>query len=293
MLVGRNVSSALFFAVMVGCVLWDVFTRFHVFPILVFLVSSLAILEATALVRKTGAEMRPWRLGCWALVMMFVFDGWLGEMQHLHVIVIVGLMLLFVQAMTQPIRGGIGSVGTALMCSVWIGVGFGSILTLWSWDGPQGISREGRYLIVFLMPVAMFQDIAAMWTGSLLGRRKLAPVLSPHKTVEGAIGGLLGSGLMGLVLWFIYSFFKDDTRGVPLCEFFTWWDALLLGLLFGGVGQLGDLSESLLKREAGVKDSGWTGTAHGGVLDVFDSLLFCAPTMALYAWTRGLWMFSG
>jgi CDP-diglyceride synthetase len=97
---------------------------------------------------------------------------------------------------------------------------------------------------------------------------------------------------MGLILWGVYECFRKSQQGMPLSEFFLWWDALALGLLFGSVGQLGDLSESLLKREAGVKDSGWTGTTHGGVLDVFDSLLFCAPLMFLYAWARGLWMFA-
>lgn len=291
MLLGRNSSSLLFFCLIAACVLFDLFTRLHIFPLLMFFAATVAVHEATGLLSASGA--RPWRLGVWALVMAFVFDGWHGGLQHIDVITAVGFMGLFVFRLFGPVRGAAASVGGGLLCALWVGLGFGSTLALWSWNGPEGLTREGRYLVVFLLPAAMFQDVTAMWVGCSLGRRKLAPTISPHKTIEGSVGGLLGSVAVALLIWFIYSFFHTARQGTPLRELLTWWDALVLGLLFGTVGQLGDLCESLLKREAGVKDSGWTGTAHGGMLDIVDSLLFCAPVMYLWAFARGLWMFSG
>ncbi len=290
MTIGRNLSSLLFFLLITGCVLWDLFTHLHVFPIVVFLGATVAVVEVSKMTRAMGA--RPWTLGIWVLVMLLVGDGWQGKLAHAEIIIMAAVLLLFAQALTRPIAGALASVGGGLLTALWIGLGFGSLLALWSWNGLDGATREGRYLVVFLMPVAMFQDIAAMWTGAALGKHRLAPTLSPHKTVEGAIGGLLGSALMAMVLWGIYSTFETAHEGLPLRNFLTWWDALALGLLFGSVGQIGDLCESLLKREAGVKDSGITGTAHGGVLDVVDSILFCAPVMYLWAWVRGLWMFG-
>ncbi|HZI92935.1 MAG TPA: phosphatidate cytidylyltransferase, partial [Patescibacteria group bacterium] len=118
--------------------------------------------------------------------------------------------------------------------------------------------------------VVWLSDAAAYVFGSLLGRHKLAPMLSPGKTVEGAIGALMvavGATLVAKVWFFRKLGFTD---------------ALCLGLLMGGAGMIGDLAESLLKRSAGVKDSGWLFPGHGGMLDRADSLLFAAPVLFYY-----------
>jgi phosphatidate cytidylyltransferase len=287
----RYLSSAIFAVLITACVISEIYSPIQFIAILIFLVSIPASLEMTKLIDVTGA--RPWRIGALALTLALVFDGWIGRLEHVGQFSIVALMGTLAWAMARPARGAMASVGATLLAAIWVGIGFAAILALWGWNGPGGDSREGRYLVVFLLPVAMFQDIAAMLAGAKWGRTQLAPVLSPNKTVEGSLGGFFGSILMALIIWSIYWLFTNDERGVPLRNFFAWHDAAILGALFGSVGQLGDLAESLLKREAGVKDSGWTGTGHGGVLDVVDSLLFCAPAMLLYGWARGLWMFSG
>lgn len=290
MQIGRNSSSVLFAGLITACVAFDLFTRLHVFPLVIFLAATAAIHEATRMAHRTGA--RPWRLGAWALVMFFVLDGWHAALTHADIILMVGLIGLFVHAVTHSVRSAFASVGSALLCALWVGAGFGSLLALWSWNGVDGASREGRYLIVFLLPTAMAQDVFAMWAGSALGRRRITPYISPNKSLEGSIGGVAGSLLMGLLIWGIFERFEHSVQGLPLSGFMAWHDAVALSLLFGTVGQLGDLAESLLKREAGVKDSGTTYTGHGGVLDLFDSVLFCAPVMYLWAFARGLWMFG-
>jgi phosphatidate cytidylyltransferase len=115
-------------------------------------------------------------------------------------------------------------------------------------------------------------DSCAYLSGRSLGAHKLAPRLSPNKTIAGAAGGLLGAMAAS---WFI----------VTRCGLGSWWVGILVGALLGIAGQIGDLSESLLKRQAGVKDSGNVIPGHGGLLDRIDALLFAFPTGLVLAAT--------
>lgn len=104
-----------------------------------------------------------------------------------------------------------------------------------------------------------------------LGRHKLAPLVSPHKTVEGAAGGLVG-GMAGMAIFcLVYRAITGVNLGLPLC--------VALGLLGALLGELGDLSFSAVKRQYGIKDYGRLLPGHGGVLDRFDSVLFAAPVL--------------
>ena len=114
-------------------------------------------------------------------------------------------------------------------------------------------------------------DIGAYFTGHAIGRRKLIPWLSPGKTLEGLAGGVLLSGGVGAGLAAISSRLPDAADHVPVVA------GLLLGLLFGAAGQLGDLAMSLLKRDAGLKDSSRILPGMGGVMDVLDSPALVAP----------------
>jgi phosphatidate cytidylyltransferase len=126
----------------------------------------------------------------------------------------------------------------------------------------------GRALTLFMLAVTWSGETAAFFVGRRFGRRRLAPRISPGKTVEGGIAQLIvsvGAAVAG-------------ARFVSL----SWPAAALVGLLLGAVGQIGDLSESFLKRSAGAKDAGRLIPGHGGLLDRLDSLLFNVP--ALYYW---------
>lgn len=108
-------------------------------------------------------------------------------------------------------------------------------------------------------------DTSAYLVGRTIGRHPLAPFVSPNKTVEGAIGGLVGSSVVGGLVATV------GGLGFPL------WAGIAIGCAIGVVGQLGDLAESFLKRQAGVKDSGRLIPGHGGILDRTDALLFAFP----------------
>jgi phosphatidate cytidylyltransferase len=129
---------------------------------------------------------------------------------------------------------------------------------------------RGPWRIALLLAVIMTADTAAFFAGKLWGRRKLAPLVSPGKTVAGGVGALVGGipAALAIRAW--------GLPEVPLR------DAILLALGVAAVGMIGDLAESLMKRWAGVKDSGTLFPGHGGMLDRVDSLLFGAPVLYYY-----------
>lgn len=135
--------------------------------------------------------------------------------------------------------------------------------------------EDGRWWLCYLIFVTKITDIGAYFVGRRFGKRRLAPLLSPHKTVEGAIGGLVCTVLLSLLMVYLGRVFAGNS--FPL----QYLDALLLGILIGIFGQVGDLAESLLKRDAHVKDSSRM-PGLGGVLDMIDSLIFTAPIVYFY-----------
>ena len=126
---------------------------------------------------------------------------------------------------------------------------------------------DGRAWIFLTLIVIMICDTLAYFVGSNLGKHKLSPAVSPNKSIEGGVGGLVGSVLVVLLAGYTF---------LPQIGLF---DGIVVGLLLGVVGQLGDLFESLLKRATGVKDSGNLIPGHGGLLDRLDSLLFAFPVV--------------
>lgn len=138
-------------------------------------------------------------------------------------------------------------------------------------------SRMAMFLI-FAGP--LFGDTFAYFFGTFFGKKKLCPHLSPNKTVAGSIGGLVGGVLGGIASYYMQMFFHGD---IPLRHM------LILGLLMGAAGQVGDLFASSLKRWAQVKDFGNIFPGHGGTLDRIDSVLMCAPMAYMYfLWICGI-----
>lgn len=132
---------------------------------------------------------------------------------------------------------------------------------------------NGHFYLLYFILITKFSDTGAYAVGSLIGRHKMIPRISPGKTWEGFAGALVVSALASL--WFAHVF-HDQLTGMNSVH------ALVLGLLLGLSAVVGDLIESIFKREAGVKDSGGIFPGIGGILDLLDSLLFNAPIMYLY-----------
>jgi phosphatidate cytidylyltransferase len=147
---------------------------------------------------------------------------------------------------------------------------FGTVEASWLMDvagrlsiGWQPAPRGLAWALTVIL-VTWLSDSVAYLAGTTIGQRKLAPSISPNKTIAGAVGGLVAAFAVGIVSF--WSFGLGD-----------WWLGLLAGAAIGLFGQLGDLAESILKRQAGVKDSGTMIPGHGGMLDRIDALLFAFP----------------
>ena len=139
----------------------------------------------------------------------------------------------------------------------------------------DGMSWDGRLWLIYLILVTKVTDIGAYFVGRLWGHRKLAPALSPKKTIEGAVAGLACAIGCSLLMGWL-----SHTINTPLFHL-PWMEAWVLGACIGIVGQIGDLAESLLKRDAVVKDSNHL-PGLGGVLDMVDSLLLTGPIVYFY-----------
>ncbi|MFB3056342.1 MAG: phosphatidate cytidylyltransferase, partial [Ignavibacteriaceae bacterium] len=125
-------------------------------------------------------------------------------------------------------------------------------------------------LIISIFASIWICDSAAFFGGTSLGKHKLFPRVSPNKSWEGAIFGLLFA-VIAMVI-----------SKVIIIDFLSWLDVIIIGIIVGIIGQIGDLIESLFKRDAGVKDSSALIPGHGGIFDRFDSLLYSAPAVFLY-----------
>ena len=135
--------------------------------------------------------------------------------------------------------------------------------------------EDGRNWVYLAMLTTFANDTGAFFIGRARGKHKLAPTISAAKTWEGAIGGLICAILAAIVIAMVLNLISPFT--------FKYWQIILLGFLVGLFAQLGDLVESLLKRNTGVKESGNLLPGHGGILDRFDSLIFVGAVVYYYA----------
>jgi phosphatidate cytidylyltransferase len=178
------------------------------------------------------------------------------------------LLFLFVALLSllhiRDIKQSAGEAGLFLLGFLYIPLLMSFLVLLREMD-------HGVKWIFLLLIIVMAGDTAAFYVGSSLGKRKLYPIVSPNKSVEGMIGGLAGSVIGTLI------------AGATFFPELTIVGAVATALFVGLMGQLGDLFESLLKRSFGVKDSGNIFPGHGGMLDRLDSVLFAAPTLYIYA----------
>lgn len=160
---------------------------------------------------------------------------------------------------------------------------FTKIIFTWQVSGyDHPLDPTGRSLVIFLLAVVKMSDTGALLVGKLIGRHKMIPRISPGKTWEGTIGGVIIGTLAGLLCAYLIHATGADGEwrmgGIP----FDFRDALIIGFILACVAVLGDLVESLLKRAAGVKDSGNLFPGIGGMMDLLDSVLLAAPVLYYY-----------
>jgi phosphatidate cytidylyltransferase len=239
------------------------------FNILVVIASAAALWELARMFEHAGRPVHKW-LG---VVAGTSLTAAFGASRLLDPLLLPALVLTLavgaivaasVWSGTAPATEPAANTLLAVLYVGWL-LGYGILL--------HHTSPLGDQLVLFLVGVTWVGETAAYLVGSTLGRHKLAPVISPRKTVEGAIAQVAASILTAAALgaWLL-----------PACGAAT----LGAGALLGVVGQVGDLAESAIKRSAGAKDTGGLIPGHGGMLDRIDSLLFNLPAFYYFAvWT--------
>ena len=237
-------------------------------------VALLAAYEYAGLTRAGGAAVPVWWL-LPAIALLFAQSEFLPLEGPLPLLSFLGLSLLTFAAFFEARSGRLQQVLPIAAAGFFglIYVGYPLMLL------PLFAAKEnGKTLLVFLMLVVWTGDIAALYIGKAFGRRKLAPALSPNKTVEGAVASLAGSVAVAGVLVAICDL-AGARQSTLLHISEPPWQTLLLALLVNAAAQVGDLVESAIKRGAGVKDSGNMLPGHGGILDRIDALLVAAPVL--------------
>ena len=280
----RRLSSTV---VLWTVVLWTIFSENHAITNWVFLALMLALAiqglrEFYDLVEKRGLVcFRHWGIVSGTTLMASTFLYFAGVIPHAHaqlpakandfevaILVVFVLGLCIRRFLSTKITDGLTAISTTL---------FGLMYVPWLLNFIPKIvfmpGIDGRYYVLYFILVTKFSDVGAYVTGSLVGRHKMIPRISPGKTWEGFAGAILFS--TGASLLFA-AFLGHRLAGMNALH------ATILGVVLSIAAVVGDLIESLFKREAGTKDSGRIFPGIGGILDLLDSLLFNAPLMYLY-----------
>ena len=198
---------------------------------------------------------------------MIITNSYNSFIDYYPLLITILLLLTFIELFRNK-NSAIINLGTSLLGILYFGFFASTLLSIR--EMYQVDYTQGGLLIISIFASIWICDSAAFFGGTALGKHKLFPRVSPNKSREGAIFGLLFAVIAMVVL-----------KAIVL-DFLSWFDIIAIGLIVGIIGQIGDLIESLFKRDAGVKDSSSLIPGHGGIFDRFDSLLYTAPAVLLY-----------
>jgi phosphatidate cytidylyltransferase len=204
-------------------------------------------------------QLRPLAPAGYIGVVLGLVGAELGGAQWLLGGLLVTLVFAFaLKAISETRQAATTAIGATALGALWIGAGLGSLILL------RALPTHGRLALITVLLAVWAGDTFAYLGGRLLGRHKMAPATSPGKTWEGFVFGTAAT-----VFVVFDAFYKKDVLSIE--------HSLILGVVIALAAPLGDLFESLLKRDAGVKDSGKLLGGHGGMLDRLDAFLFAAP----------------
>lgn len=255
-----------------------------IFTVFIMLTFTIAYHEFAAITHRLGGGRSP--VG-FVVVPLAAALGWLAPGERTAALIAIAAVTLpLIWAVFVPVLAGravewaFASAGT-----LYLALPAYAFTSLRGVDGPEvatwlstvaewvsfgwGPSPRGLGWVLLTLLIAWVSDTMAFLVGRTVGRRKLIPRISPNKTIEGALGGVVGAALIGAIGVAIFRLGISPLVGA------------VVGFVLGVVGTIGDLGESLLKREAGVKDSGTLIPGHGGLLDRTDALLFIVTTVWL------------
>jgi phosphatidate cytidylyltransferase len=255
----------------------------YVFMLLILFLAVTGLIEFYGLVEKRNLVcFKRWGILGGILLMLGTFLNLTGKIGtpsniggparvndfEISFLILFVLGLCILQFFSKSNTAGILAISTTL---------FGLMYVPWLLNFIQKINFfpgvDGHYYLLYFMLITKFSDTGAYTVGSLIGKHKMIPRISPGKTWEGFAGAIVVSTLASLIFT---HFLGHKMHGM------NWKHAIILGVILSVSAVVGDLIESLFKREAGVKDSGQFFPGIGGILDLLDSILFNAPLMYMY-----------
>ncbi|MBU1707723.1 phosphatidate cytidylyltransferase [bacterium] len=238
--------------------------------ILISLLLFLLAREWKYLGKQSGADSP--LIYLWLLAASILFFQFSNHSKLSIGLAILAALVVFVSEIFRASRLPLKSLGHVTLWLIYVVI---PVSLLWTIRQPGGIASDigDRWLLALFVSVWV-ADTAAYGIGKRFGKHKLMPKASPNKSWEGAIAGLISAPIVALIM-----------KGIGFVHF-SIWDILAFTVIVGFIGQVGDLLESLMKREAELKDTSQFLPGHGGLLDRFDSLLLAIPALTLYLLLR-------
>lgn len=263
-MLSRRIITGLLFSSMAALITF--FFPNWVFALLASVLVGISLAEFFSLVEKKGITIYKYiaiSIGALVPIIVHLQMGSEGFFALEPFFIVIACLFIFVlQFIRRDSNQALASIAVTM---------FGLLYIAWFFSFFVKIKflQDGALLTSFVILVTKMGDIGAYTVGRTIGKHNLIPRISPNKTIEGTIGGLAFSLVTALI----------SRSYLP---YFAWKHLIALGILLGILGQVGDLAESLLKRDCGVKDSSNNLSGYGGMLDVLDSLFFTAPIFYFY-----------
>ena len=282
----RVITGAVFTAIILG----GIYLRGWALRALMLAAMLIGMFEVYRAIKKTGAKPADWAgyvyavlaIALEALVQLPNAPEWLKTMNAPATALVIGL-LLGLSAIVLRGRVDFPALSATVLPMAYPGFLFSMLASLQ--DIPNATMALAALLIAFFL--ASINDVFALFTGMALGKHKLSPEISPKKTIEGSIGGLIASAVFAmLVAWLL-----DWAQAAGVAQALRIGEAeaefsipgfAIMGVFAGAMSQIGDLTASLVKRHCGVKDYGTIFPGHGGIMDRFDGILFCGAVCAVF-----------
>jgi len=258
----KRVITAIVLGIAILSAVW--FLPAAAFKWLILAVIFLGLLEIARMTLTDKVERTVVVLGSTAIA-VGILMGLNAQAQLLSMVGILFVFAVVIMSRSKEMRGAADRLGVATMAMIYLGVA----MPFWSLLRDYG---DGRWWVLLALVPASLCDTFAYLFGKAFGKHKLAPLVSPNKTVEGYIGALMGSVMGTAVVVYL------GLRWLPI------WKAALIAVVMWFVSPMGDLIESMIKRSSGVKDSGNILPGQGGIMDRLDALIFAGPLV--YAFVR-------
>lgn len=283
----RVITGAVFTAIILG----GIYLRGWALRALMLAAVLIGMFEVYRAIKKTGAKPAEWAGYAYAALAIGLQAGanapgapeWLRSMNAQAAALAIGL-LMGLSAIVLRGRVDFPALSATVLPMAYPGFLFSTLASLQ--DIPNAAMALAALLIAFFL--ASINDVFALFAGMALGKHKLSPEISPKKTIEGSIGGLVASAVFAmLVAWLLDG--AQETAGIAQAlrigeaeAEFSIPGFAIMGVFAGAMSQIGDLTASLVKRHCGVKDYGTIFPGHGGVMDRFDGILFCGAVCAVF-----------